>query len=98
MGLDDFQQPTRDLLAVLGEQVTAVRGTAAPVALLAFVDDAVQTVGQRGQVYGNKRVVAMMVADWQPQRGDQFTVRGKASKVEEVMQDDGVVVTVVLHG
>jgi len=97
MGLDDFQQPTRDLLAVLGEPVTAVRG-ATSSSFLAFVDDAVQTVGQRGQVYGNKRVLAMMLADWQPQRGDQFTVRGKASKLEEIMQDDGIVVSVVLHG
>jgi hypothetical protein len=97
MGLDDFQQPTRDLLATLGEQVTVVRG-AQSSSFLAFVDDAVQTVGNRGQVYGNKRVLAMMLADWQPLRGDVFTARGTTNKLEEVLSDDGIVVTVVLHG
>lgn len=98
MGLDDFQQPTRDLLAVLGEQISVVRGAAPAVSLLAFVDDAVQDVGHRSLVYGNKRVIIVMVDDWQPQRGDLFTVRGKTSKVEEISQDDGVAATVVLHG
>ncbi|MDR3444703.1 hypothetical protein [Dyella sp.] len=98
MALDAFQQPTKDLLAVLGEQVSAARPDGATGSFLAFVDQAVQDVGQRARVYGSKRVVAMMVADWQPTRGDEFTVRGKAGKVEEIAENDGLIVTVVLNG
>jgi hypothetical protein len=98
MALDAFQQPTKDLLAVLGEQVSVARQDGTTASFLAFVDQAVQDVGQRARVYGSKRVVAMMVADWQPLRGDEFTVRGKAGKVEEIAENDGLVVTVVLNG
>ena len=98
MTLDAFQQPTRDLLAVLGEQVTVVREGSDPVSFLAFVDEAVQDVGQRGRVFGSKRTLQMMLADWQPIRGDLFTVRGVQRKLEEIMQDDGIIATVVLHG
>lgn len=98
MTLDAFQRPTRDLFARLGEQVSVVRGDADPVTFLAFVDEAVQDIGQRARVYSRKRVVAMMLADWQPLRGDQFLVRGKSSKVEDIAENDGLVVTVELNG
>jgi len=98
MTLDAFQRPTRDLLARLGEQVSVARAGGASKTFRAFVDEAVQEVGQRGRVYSSKRVVAMMLADWQPLKGDTFTVRGKDSKVEDIAENDGLVVTVVLHG
>lgn len=94
----DFAASSRDLIASLGEQGTVVRGVAAPVVLMLYVDDAVQDLGQHGRVVGSKRVVAMMKEDWQPARGDVITVRGRTSKVEEILTDDGLVVTVVMHG
>jgi len=95
-----FAAATRELLdqGALGEQGTVVRGAAEPVALLLFVDDAVQDVGQYGRVVGNKRVISMMRADWLPVRGDVITVRDRAAKVDEILADDGIVVTVVMHG
>lgn len=96
--LTDFAAMHRDLLATLGEQGTVVRGVADPVAIMLFVDDAVQDVGQYGRVVGNKRVLAMMRDDWQPARGDVITVRGRTSKVDEILADDGIAVTVVMHG
>lgn len=96
--LDDFGDATRELLAVLGEPVSVVRAGADPVTFLAFVDQAVQDIGQRARVYSNKRVVAMMPTDWTPVRGDEFTVRGRTGKVETIYQDDGLVVTVTLNG
>lgn len=98
MNLDDFAAMHRDLLAELGEPGTVVRGEVDPVALTIFVDDAVQDVGQYGRVVGNKRVLSMMRADWQPARGDLITTRGRTSKVDEILADDGIVVTVVMHG
>lgn len=100
MMLSDFAAATRELLdpEALGEQGTVVRGVADPVTLQLFVDDAVQDVGQYGRVVGNKRVVSMMRADWQPLRGDVITARGRTSKVDEILADDGIVVTVVMHG
>lgn len=98
--LDAFAAATRELLdqGGLGEQGTVVRGAGDPVTLQIFVDDAVQDVGQYGRVVGNKRVISMMRDDWQPARGDVITVRGRASKVDEILADDGIVVTVVMHG
>lgn len=98
MSLADFQQPTRDLLAELGEPVTVVRGTQPAQLLQAFVDDAVQTIGQRGTVYANKRTVTTMNVDWIFARADVVTARGRTAKVEEVLADDGICNTVVLHG
>ncbi len=94
----DFAASSRDLIASLGEQGTVVRGVEGPVALMLFVDDAVQDLGQHGRVVSSKRVVMMTKQDWQPARGDVITVRGRTSKVEEILSDDGLVVTVVLHG
>ncbi len=96
--LDTFATMHRDLLVPLGEQGTVVRGVGDPVSLTLYVDDGVQDVGQYGRVVGNKRVIAMMKADWAPARGDLITVRGRTSKVEEILTDDGIVVTVVMHG
>jgi hypothetical protein len=96
--LSDFAAMHSDLLAALGEPGTVVRGDADPVALTVFVDDAMQDVGQYGRVVGNKRVLGMLKAEWQPKRGDTFTVRGGTSKVEEIASDDGIVVVVVMHG
>jgi len=96
--LADFAAVHRDLLATLGEQGTVVRGADGPVTLMLFVDDAVQDVGQYGRVIGNKRVLSMMRDDWQPARGDVITVRGRTSKVDEILSDDGIAVTVVMHG
>lgn len=96
--LADFAATHRELLATLGEQGTVVRGGADPVPLMLFVDDAVQDVGQYGRVVGNKRVLSMMRDDWQPARGDVITVRGRASKVDEILADDGIAVTVVMYG
>jgi hypothetical protein len=94
----DFAASSRDLIATLGEQGTVVRGVASPVVLMLYVDDAVQDLGQHGRVVSNKRVVMMMKEDWAPARGDVITVRGRTSKVEEILTDDGLVVTVVVHG
>jgi hypothetical protein len=94
----DFAAASRELLATLGEQGTVVRGATGPVTLMLFVDDAVQDVGQYGRVIGNKRVLSMMRDDWQPARGDVITVRGRTSKVDEILSDDGIAVTVVMHG
>lgn len=98
--LDDFAAATRELLdpAALGEPCTVARGAADPVALQMFVDDNVVDVGQYGRVVSNKRVISMMRDDWQPQRGDVITARGRSSKVDEILADDGIVVTVVMHG
>lgn len=94
----DFAAASRALLATLGEQGTVVRGASAPVTLMLYVDDAVQDVGQYGRVVGNKRVLGMLRDDWQPARGDVITVRGRTAKVDEILTDDGIVVTVVMHG
>jgi len=42
--------------------------------------------------------LGMLKAEWQPKRGDTFTVRGGTSKAEEIASDDGIVVVVVMHG
>lgn len=98
--LADFTAATRELLSVLGdsEQGTIVRGEAEPVTLTLFVDDAVQDVGQYGRVIGNKRVVSAMNADWLLARGDVVTVRGRTAKVDEILANDSIVNTAVLHG
>jgi len=33
-----------------------------------------------------------------PARGDVIRVRGRTSKVEEIVSDDGILVVVVMHG
>lgn len=96
--LADFAAMHVDLLAEMGEPGTVVRGDADPVPLMLFVDDAVQDLGQYARVVSNKRVIAMMKADWQPARGDVITVRDRTSKVDEILADDSIVVTVVMHG
>ena len=96
--LDDFATMHVDLLAVMGEQGSVVRGVDPAMPLMLFVDDAVQDVGQYGRVVGNKRVITMMRADWTPARGDTITVRDRTSKVDEILADDGIAVTVVMHG
>lgn len=98
--LADFTAATRDLLAVMGDSVQArvVRGGSDPLLLQLFVDDAVQDVGQYGRVIGNKRVVSAMNADWLFARGDIVTVRGRSAKVDEILTNDSIVNTAVLHG
>lgn len=98
--LADFTAATRDLLAVMGdsERVSVVRGASAPVVLNLFVDDAIQDLGQYGRVVASKRVVQAMNADWIFKRADVVTVRGRSAAVEEVLANDSIVNTVVLHG
>jgi len=98
--LDDFAAMHRELLAVLGDKEpgTIVRGDVVSDPLMMFVDDAVQDLGQYGRVVSNKRVIGMMKADWMPARGDVIRVRGRTSKVEEIVSDDGILVVVVMHG
>lgn len=98
MILDDFTAATRELLAVLGEQGTVVRGAADPVPLTFFVDDALQELGNYARVMSGKRAIGMMKADWQPARGDVITVRNETRKVDEIATDDGIIVVVVMHG
>jgi hypothetical protein len=97
--LADFTAATRELMAVLGDTApgTITRGATVKTLTL-FVDDALQDVGQHGRVVGNKRVVGAMNTDWLFQRGDIVTVRGGTAKVQELLSNDGIVNTVVLHG
>lgn len=96
--LADATDVTRELLTVMGEPVAVTRGGVGPASFLAFVDQAIQEVGQHFRAYGNKHVIAMLRADWVPVRGDVFAARDFTQKVEEIVADDGVVITVVLHG
>jgi len=98
--LSDFTDATRELITVMGDEVqaTITRGGIVSPPLTLIVDDAVQDIGQYGRVIGNKRVVAAMNIDWLFARGDIVTVRGRSSKVDEILADDGIVNTVVLHG
>lgn len=98
--LTDFTAATREVLSVLGDEVqgTIARGDVVSEPLTLFVDDALQDVGRFGRVVGNKRVVSAMNGDWLFARGDVVTVRGRTSKVEEILANDGIVNTVVLHG
>ncbi|MGC1547229.1 MAG: hypothetical protein WA777_01765 [Rhodanobacter sp.] len=98
--LADFTAMHRELLSVMGDEVqgTITRGGVVSEPLTLYVDDAVQDVGQYGRVIGNKRVVAALNADWLFQRGDVVDVRKRSAKVDEVIANDGIVNTVVLHG
>jgi hypothetical protein len=98
--LADFTAMHRELLNVMGdtEQGTIERGGVVSAPITMYVDDAVQDVGQYGRVIGNKRVVSCMVADWIFARSDVVTVRGRSAKVEELLSNDGMVATAVLHG
>lgn len=98
--LDDFTAASCELISVLGDedQGTVVRGGVASAPFTMFVDDAVQDVGQYGRVIGNKRVIAALNSDWVFARGDLVTVRGRSGKVEEILANDGIVNTVVMHG
>lgn len=98
--LVDFTAVHRELLSVMGDEVqgTITRGAVVSPPLTLFVDDAVQDVGQYGRIIGNKRVVAALNGDWLFARGDVVTVRGRTAKVEEILANDGIVNTVVLHG
>lgn len=98
--LADFTAASRAVLNVLGDSTpgTIVRGAAAPVSVSLFVDDALQEIGHRGRIVGNKRVVGAMNDDWLFARGDQVTVRGETRVVEELVTNDGIVNTAVLHG
>jgi hypothetical protein len=98
--LDDFTAATRELISVMGDegQGTVTRGEVVSEPFTMFVDDALQDVGQYGRVVGNKRVIAAMNSDWLFARGDLVAVRGRTSKVEDILSNDGIVNTVVMHG
>lgn len=98
--LADFTAMHRELLSVMGdeEQGTIVRGGVESEPLTLFVDDAVQDVGRYGRVVGGKRVVSAMNTDWLFARGDAVTVRGRMGKVEEILTNDGMINSAVLHG
>jgi hypothetical protein len=93
-----FVSASSELFAAMGEQGTVTRGAGGPVVVQLYVDDAVQDVGQYGRVVGSKRVVSALNTDWLLARGDIVTVRGRTAKVDEILTDDGIVNTVVLHG
>lgn len=98
--LDNFSSAMRELMDVLGDtapgQITRGDITSKPLTL--FVDDALQDVGQHSRVIGRKRVVGAMNTEWLLARGDVVTVRGRTAKVEEVLSNDGILNTAVLHG
>lgn len=98
--LADFTAATREMLAVMGDeqQATIVRGVEPAVLLTLFVADDVQDVGQYGRVVSNKRIVQAMNIDWLFARGDVITVRGRSARVEDILNNDGIVNTAVLHG
>lgn len=81
-----------------GEPATIQRGAAAPVALTAVISEGVAHVGDYGQVIGLRAHAAWMRADFAPQQGDVLTVRGIARPVAAIVNDDGIVVEVALHG
>lgn len=93
-----FADAHAELIAVMGEQATALRGGGAPESITVYVDDAVQDVGQFGRVVGARRVVTALNADWVFMRGDLITVRDRSAKVDEILANDGICNTAVLHG
>lgn len=98
--LDDFTAVNAELLAVMGddEQGTVARGGVVSPPITLFVDDALQDVGVHGRIVAGKRVVQAMNSDWVFARGDLVTVRGRSAKVDEVLSNDSIVNTAVLHG
>lgn len=87
-----------ELFGEFAEAATYVRGTAAAVTTRVIVDDGSQTVGNRGEIQSNKRVITSIKSEYAPQRGDEITVRGVLRKVDAILVDDGYVVQAVLHG
>jgi hypothetical protein len=86
------------LFARLGEPGTVVRAGMAAQDVTLMVNDSLQNVGQFGRVVGGRRVVSARNHEWVFQRADEVTVRGRTAKVEALLDNDGLVNRVVLHG
>ena len=97
-GMAEFAAMDVALVDEFAEPATYVRGSAGALDIRLIVDDGAQTVGSRGEVLSNKRMVSAIKAEYAPERGDEITVRGQTRKVGAILVDDGYVVQAVLHG
>lgn len=86
------------LFAQLGEQGAVARADAPAVPVVLMVEDSLQDVGQFGRVVGGRRVLSARNREWVFQRSDEVTVRGRTAKVDVLLNNDGLVNRVVLHG
>ena len=97
-----FADAYADMLSALGvdtSNATVQRGAGDPVPVSVVVHDGVARVGEYGRVIGRNTTVDFLRSEWQPMRGDLVTLDdGTSRKVDEILTDDGIVVTVVLHG
>jgi hypothetical protein len=93
-----FVDAHASLMDALGTDATVQRGSDAAVPVRVVVRDGVSRLGQYGQVVGRNTVVSFLRSQWQPKREDVLTLDGVARKVEAIDEDDGIAVTVVLHG
>lgn len=97
-GRAPFVDAHASLMDALGTDATLQRGSGPAVPVRVVVHDGVARVGDYGQVIGRKTLVDVLRSQWQPRRGDVLTIDGAARPVEAIEQDDGIVVTAVLHG
>ncbi|GAB3755172.1 head-tail joining protein [Lysobacter olei] len=80
-----------------GEAVTVARGaTTAPVRVV--LTRGVERLGDYGQVVARVTTAMFINSEWQPAQGDLLHLATGDRKIESVIDDDGLVTTVVLHG
>ena len=95
---DEFNAMHAPLFDQFAETGTLLHGTDMARDVRMIVDDGAQTLGNHGEIIGNKRVISAIKSEWQPVRGDTIMVRGQTRKIEAIATDDGYVVQAVLHG
>lgn len=98
LATDPFVDAHADMLSALGIDLTVQRGVAAAVTVRAVVRNEQQVAGQYARFAGIKTLVDFLRSTWIPAKGDMVTIDGITRTVEAIEADDGMVVTVVLHG
>lgn len=87
-----------DLFDAFGQDATVQRGAAAAVDVRVVLEDGVQVLGDYGQVVGTVTQASFINDQWEPQQGDVLALASGTRKVDKIVENDGLVTTVVLHG
>lgn len=87
-----------DLFEVFGEDGTVQRGATDPVDVRVVKEDGVQVLGDYGQVVGVVTQASFINAQWAPVQGDVLVLASGTRKVDRIVENDGLVTVVVLHG